>query len=163
MLPEGSYIEIADRKKRLKSDLHARLYWYEERHRIIISSVSGIAETDIPTVLPEDVSDDDLGRAVCDHLLAFEPNTPDIRARKRADWPAFVASGAHSVSGFESHSWHVRVETVGVSIRVNASPLKSLHGEISVEGVAGPNHADLGAVIRRVIAGAVALREKGLL
>lgn len=163
VIPEGSYVEVANRKKRLKCDLRARFYVYDEKHRIIVSSVSGIAETGTPTVLGSDASNDDLGRVVCDHLLAFEPKTPANLPPNRTDWPAFIASGARSVSGFESHSWQVLVETVGDSIRINARPLKSLHHDISVEGVERPHHANLGAVIRRALAGALALREKGVI
>ncbi|PZO48541.1 MAG: hypothetical protein DCF16_16175 [Alphaproteobacteria bacterium] len=136
---------------------------YEEKQRIIVSSVSGIAETGAPTVLALDVSNDELGRVVCDHLLAFEPETPANLPSNKTEWPAFIASGARSVSGFESHSWQVLVETVGDCIRINARPLKSLHHEISVEGIERPHHANLGAVIRRVLAGALALREKGVI
>ena len=160
VIPEGSYVEIANRKKQLECDLRARLYLYEEKHRIIVSSVSGIAETGNPTILPDDISDEELGRTVCDHLLEFDPNTPRGRPPNPREWPAFRASGARSVTRFESHSWYVHVETVGVSIRVNANPRKSLHREISVEGIARPDHANLGAVIRRALSGAIALREK---
>jgi hypothetical protein len=163
VIPEGSYVEVAARKKRLRCDLRARFYFSDEKRRFIISTVSGIAETGDPTVLPEDVSDDELGRVVCDHLLAFDPKTPASPPGNKTDWPAYRASGARSVTSFESHSWQVLVETVGDSIRVNAAPLKTLHHEISVEGIARPDHASLGAAIRRALAGAVALRERNLI
>jgi hypothetical protein len=57
----------------------------------------------------------------------------------------------------------VRFATAGDnSVVMNAAPRKSLHGEISVEGVARPQHESVGAVLRRTIASAMALRERGL-
>lgn len=163
VLPSGSYVEIASRKKQLSCDLRASLYLYEKGQRIIVSSISGIAETGSPTVLPDDVSNDELGRTVCDHLLEFDPKSPAVIGSKVTEWPAFVASGARSATGFESRSWYVYVRTAGDSIQVKAQPRKSLHDEISVAGVARPDHASLGAAIRRALAGAMALREKGII
>jgi hypothetical protein len=65
MLPEGSWVEIADYKKRLNAELRARAYFYEKKG-YIVSAVSGIAETGEPTILPPDVADSDLGCCVCD-------------------------------------------------------------------------------------------------
>jgi hypothetical protein len=60
VLPEGSWLEIADYKKRLNAELRARAYFYEKRG-YIVSAVSGIAEAGEPTILPPDVANSDLG------------------------------------------------------------------------------------------------------
>jgi hypothetical protein len=54
-LPEGSWVEIANYRNRLNTELCARAYFYEKKG-YIVSAVSGITETGEPTILPPDVS-----------------------------------------------------------------------------------------------------------
>jgi hypothetical protein len=161
--PDGSWVEIANRKKRLKSELRARAYFYE-KIGFIISTVSGIAETGKPTIVPFDATNSELGRSVCDHLLCFDPKSPnDMRGMKQTDWPAFQVSGAKSVSSFESHSWMIHADTVNTVVVVEAAPRLSLHSEIRVRGVATLSHEEIGATIRKALAAARVLREKSVI
>ena len=67
VLPNASFVELAARKAELGRELEARLHAY--RDKLILTSVSGISEVGEPTVLPETVSDEELGRCVCDHPI----------------------------------------------------------------------------------------------
>ena len=93
--------EIADAMKRLKCGLRAAVYLYDES-KFIICSISGNTEYGEPLVLNEDVSNEDLGRAVCDALLAYKrDNPPGRNADTLADWAAFQASGAKTGKAFD--------------------------------------------------------------
>jgi hypothetical protein len=159
-LPEGSWVEIDNQKKRLNTELRARAYFYEKRG-YIVSAVSGIAETGEPTILPADVANSDLGRCVCDRLLEFTPRSPGgMRQMKLRDWPAYQASGAKSVKSFEANCWMITVDTINTAIVITTRPSLSLHSEISVEGTTIPRHEDLGAVIRKTLKAAMVLRAR---
>jgi len=165
LIADASYVEITERKERLGRDLHAQAYFFNKRRVFIISAVSGSYETGTPSVLPEAVSDEELGRVICDHLLEFDIKTPSgLNFRKMTEWPVFVASGASSVASFQSQSWGIAVTTIGDnSVHVDVSPMKGLHPEITVAGVARPKHVDVGAVTKRALAGAIALRDKAVI
>lgn len=161
--PDGSWVEIASRKKRLREELRARAYLYE-KVGFIICTVSGIAETGEPTIVPADVANAELGRTVCDHLLCFDPKSPNnMRGMKLTDWPAYQASGAKSVKSFESNSWMIHVATVNTAIDIEAAPRLSLHSEIRVRGVTTPSHEAIGATIRKTLAAAMVLRDNSVI
>ena len=161
-LPEGSWVEIADQKKRLNAELRARAYFYEKKG-YIVSAVSGSVETGEPTILPPDVGNSDLGCCVCDRLLEFSPRSPNLRDMKLTDWPAYRASGAKSVKSFEAASWMITVDTINTAIMVTARPRLSLHSEISVQGSANPRHEDVGAAVRKTLKAAMVLRANGVI
>jgi hypothetical protein len=165
VIADASFREIIDRKKRVGRDLHARAYFFEPKSLFIISAVSGGYEIGSPAILPETVTDEELGRIVCDRLILFDTNTPlGLNLRKMTEWPAFVASGARSVTSLQSHSWGLSIDTISDnSVLVNVSPLKTLHPEITVSGIARPKHLDVGRVARRALAGAITLRKGGVI
>jgi hypothetical protein len=155
-------VEISNRKIAVGRELQAWLYLYDNR-MLIICSVSGISETGEPSVLPLDVSDEDLGRCVCDHLLRFKPKSPEnMRDRKKSDWAAYRVSHAKSMRHFEEKSWMVRVDTINTAISVYAFPRNSLWPEINAYGCARPMHENLGGTIRRTLRAATVLRENGI-
>jgi hypothetical protein len=156
-------VELGKQRKKLGCELKARFYLYNNA-KFIVCSVAGISETGEPTVLPLDVSDSDLGRCVCDHLLQFNPKSPEYRrGEKRSDWPAYEISGAKSMRRFEEKSLMVRFETINLVIRIDAAPRNSLWREISAHGVEHPDHEKLGRTIRRTIKAARILRENGII
>jgi len=163
VIADASYKEIIDRKKRVGRDLHARAYFYAPKSEFIVSAVSGGYEIGTPAVVPETDANEELGRTICDQLILFDTDVPLLmNLRKRSDWPAFVISGARSITSFESHCWGLMVDTVGDnSVRVGVRPLKTLHPEITVSGIARPQHVDVGRVARHALAGAIALRKAG--
>ena len=163
VLPSASHVEIANCRKKLNRELKARLYVYDNT-KFIICSVAGIAEVGEPTVLQLDVSESDLGRSVCDHLLQFDPRSPgNLRERKMSDWAAYRVSGAKSMRRFEEKSMMVHFETINLVIRIDAAPRNSLWREISAHGVESPDHEKLGHTIRRTIKAARILRENGII
>lgn len=141
----------------------ARAYFYE-KIGFIICTLSGIAETGTPTIVSPDVANSELGRNVCDHLLCFDPKSPNnMRDMKLTDWPAYQASKTKSVKGFESNSWMIHADTVNTVIVVEAAPRLSLHAEIRVRGVTTPSHEDIGATIRKTLAAAMVLRDNAVI
>jgi hypothetical protein len=125
---------------------------------------SVILETGDPSVLPIDVADADLGRAICDHLLRHEAREPgNLRDRKITDWAAYKASGERSGTAFKSKSWSISVETINQTLIVEATPMRSLHPELSVKAYAPPEHAPLGATVRKALRAAATLRSAELI
>ncbi|MDJ0711530.1 MAG: hypothetical protein QNJ14_14155 [Woeseiaceae bacterium] len=164
VLAQRSTREIADATKRLKTGLSAAVYLYDESS-FIICSIAGNTEYGEPIVLGEDASNEDLGRAVCDALLAFKrDNPPGRNTDTLADWAAFQASGAKTGKAFESNSWYVSVRTIRTAIRMSARPRISNNRELTAATTisAGTMHVGIGQALRRAIAGARALRKEGL-
>lgn len=158
--PDGSWVEIANQKKIVNSELEARAYFYDGVG-FIISSVSGIAETGEPTIVPADATNFELGTTICDHLLRFVPRSPNnMRDSKLTDWPTYRASGAKSVKSFQAHSWRILVVTMNTAVLVESRPSLSLHEEIHVGGTANPSHDDIGATVRKTLNAAMALRKQ---
>jgi hypothetical protein len=164
VLSGASYVEINNHKKRVGRDLRAALYLYDNS-KLIATSIAGFCETDEPTVLTVDAPNVLVGETICDHLLRFHPKTPRRSENlKKTDWPAYQVSGARSVSSFESHCWMVHIKTIGDnSVSMLAVPYKSLHPEVGVEGTARPEHEQVGAVLRRALNSAFAVRAAGLI
>jgi len=156
--PSASYVEIANRERRIGQPLEARGYWYDE-HLIILTAVAGIVEVGEAQVLPLDASDSDLGKFICDELLRYEAKSPsNLRDHKLNDWGAYRASGAKSASAFEARAVMLSFKSSGNTVTIEAAPRKSLHPEIHVTANAGPDHSDIGASARRALRAAAALR-----
>ena len=114
-------------------------------------------------VLSVAVDDTQLGRVLCDQLLAFRRGPiPDLRDRKSTDWAVYKASGVKSVKQFQAKGWRVSLETVGDCVRLEAAPMVSLHNDIAVSAVGRPDHAALGALFRRTLRGVASLRDAGI-
>lgn len=165
--PGSSLLAIGRRRAAIGGELRAHVYRHADSKFLLVSimSVPGSAmlETGEPSVLPFDAADDALGRSVCEHLLQHDARQPpDLRDRKLTDWAVFRASQESAVSGFESRSMRVAVATANLLLELEAAPLRSLHPEISVKGIAHPRHGELGATIRRSLAAVDALRQAGL-
>jgi hypothetical protein len=164
----GSSLHAIERKRAAtKGELMAHVYRHAARQFLVTSIMhvpgSVILECGEPSVLPFDVSDDELGRAVCEHLLRHEAREPpNLRNMKLTDWPVFKASRERSVSGFEAKSSIVTVETKGGVLVLEAAPVRSLQSGVSVKGNVRPFHQELGGMIRMTLRGADALRQAGI-
>ena len=164
----GSSLHAIGRKRAADGgELAAHVYRYAERKFLVTSimSVPGslYLETDEPTTLPIGVTDEELGRVVCEHLLGHVAQEPaNLRGRKLSDWAIFTASGDRSRAGFESKSFKVSVETINLVLELDAAPLRSL-SELSVKAYAPPRHGELGAKIRKTLDAVDALRRAGLM
>jgi hypothetical protein len=156
--PNASYVEIANRERRIGQPLEARGYWYDER-LIILTAVAGIAEVGEAQVLPADTGDSDLGKVICEDLLRYEAKSPaNLRDHRLNDWGAYRASGAKSASAFEARAVTLSFRSFGNTVTIEAAPRKSLHPEIRVTANAGPDHSDIGASARRALRAVAALR-----
>jgi len=166
-IPGSSLHAIARKRAALGFELLAHVYRYADSKFIVTSNMSergsAIWETGEPTVLPIDVADRELGRVVCAHLLGHVAGQPsNLRDHKLTDWAVYRASGAKSGKDFRSKSWLVSVETLNHALDIEAVPVFDVYDGIRVKGGARPEHEELGAVIRKVFAGAEALRKAGL-
>lgn len=160
----GSSLNAIQRKRAASGgELRAHIYCHAGQRFLLTSVMSApgyaMLETGDPTVLAADVSDAELGRSLCDHLLRYEARQPPIdRDAKKTDWAVYRASGDGSVTGFETRSVKVAVATANLVVEMEAAPLRSLHGEICVKATTGPDHALLGAALRRALRAVDALR-----
>lgn len=166
--PGSSALAIKRKRAAIGGELSAHVYWYAEREFIVTSimSVPGsvILEVGEPSVLPFDVADEDLGRAICEHLLRHDARQPpNLRDRKSTEWPVFRASRDRSVSGFKAKSLLASIETVDLVLSIEAAPLTSPHAELSMKALAQPIHAELGAVVRRALKAADVVRKAGII
>lgn len=152
--------------------LKATVYRYDQK-MFLITSIQwkdGLScEFGEPSVLPIDVSNDDLGRTIGEHLLRHESSDPILGGSPRnmkysikKNWPIFVASKAKSMTSFESRSFQVTIEAHLHGLRLDARPRKTLHPSITVHAEVRPELEDLGAAVRRVLRGADALRDAGV-
>ena len=161
--PDGSYVEIANTKKHLGTELRACLYLYNEE-KFIISSIAGIAEYGEPALLDVNVSDENLGLTVCDKLLEFQPkNNKDISKNTLEDWLSYKASGAKTGKVFESNSIYVYIQTVNSAIIITASPRVTNNQTLKAKCSAVGDHYKIGAAIRMAIEASKTLRQAGLL
>ena len=89
--------EIVDTKKRLKCEVRAAVYVYDES-KFIICAVAGNTEYGDPVVLDADVKNEDLGLDVCDALIAHRRENPRQRPSGHLDdWLAYQVSGAKAM------------------------------------------------------------------
>ena len=164
----GSSLHAIRRKRAADGgELAAHVYRYAERKFLVTSimSVPGSLslETGEPSTLSIGVTDEELGRVVCEHLLGHVAQEPsNLRGRKLSDWAVFTASGDRSRAGFESKSFRVSVETVNLAIELDAAPMRSL-SELSITAYSPPRHSELGAKIRKTLDAVDALRRAGLM
>ena len=163
VLPNRSTREIADTRKRLKSELSACLYLYNDS-RFIICAIAGSTERGEPSVLDKDVPDDELGETVCDKLLEFEPEElANHTEHSLSDWKAYVASGAKTGKAFENGSYYVYLRTINTAISIEASPRitneSNLTANYSISS--GNLHIEIGAGVRKAINAAQLLRQAG--
>jgi hypothetical protein len=166
-VPGTSLLAIKRRRSEAGCELRARVYLYDGRQFIIspVMSAPGsvILEVGQPLLLPLDIADADLGSAVCATLLRHDARTPpDLRGHTAADWPAYQASRARSVTRFEEKSWAALVETHNTVLEIEAAPLRTLKPGLAVKATVQPDHAEVGALLRRAFAGAKALRDAGM-
>lgn len=165
ILQDQSTRELTDTKKKLGTELRAALYLYNE-DKFIVCSIAGIAEYGEPTVLDANASDEALGLALCDKLLAFKPkNEQDLTTLKQDDWAAFKASGAKTGKAFEQKSIYVYIRTANTAIEIEATPRLTNENELkalcSISN--GRNHSEIGKAIRKATNAATLLRNAGVL
>lgn len=164
--PGSSLLAIKRKRAADGGELAAHVYRYAER-KFLVTSIMSVPgsfrlETGEPTTLPSAVTDEELGRVVCEHLLGHvAQQPPSQRDAKLSDWAVFMASGDRSRAGFESKSFRVSVETVNLAIELDAAPMRSL-SELSIKAYSPPRHSELGAKIRKALDAADALRRAGL-
>ena len=155
--------ELTDAKSRSKAELRAAIYLYDDSV-FILSAIAGNTEAGEAVVLDVDVSDDALGETVCDKLIEYEPKErPDRSSHPVRDWEAFKASGARSGRGFEERSFYGYVQTINTAIRIDVTPRKTNHPEISASCSLsnGQPHSSIGAAVRRAFSAAKILRKAG--
>lgn len=162
--PERSTRELMDTRKRLRSELRASIYRY--KNKFILCSIAGNTEYGEPLLLATEVSDEQLGLALCDQLLRYR--STEIRNRSKStlsNWAAFKTSGANSARSFEEHAMFVYVKTINTAIIIEAAPRvsneKELVAQCSVSN--GRVHAEIGAAVRKAIKAAEVLRDAGML
>jgi hypothetical protein len=165
VLDNQSTREIADTRKRLKSELRASLYLYDDSI-FIVCAIAGSAEHGEPAVLSVDTSDDELGITVCDKLLAFNPRElarrEDLSLSK---WRAYNVSGAKSAKAFERHSFYAYISTVNAAITIDARPRITNEKDLSALCAVstGQRHSEIGEAVRKAINASKVLREAGVL
>ncbi|MZR62650.1 hypothetical protein [Alcanivorax sp. DP30] len=165
VLPDQSTREITDAKARLGTELRAALYLYNE-DKFIVCSIAGISEFGDPVVLDANATDEALGLALCDKLLAFRmKNDQGLSKLKLDDWSAYKASGAKTGKAFEKKCIYVYVRTVNSAINIEAAPRisneKELKALCSISN--GRKHSEIGAAVRKAIGAATLLRNAGML
>jgi hypothetical protein len=166
--PGRSNLALTRRREQIDGELRAHLYLYDRRKFIIASVMSVprslILEIDDVTVLDASITNEVLGQTVCAHLLRFvRKEPPNQRNAKRTDWPAFRASGARSVIGFEEKAWRAHVETVGpLVLDITAAPARTNQPYLQIKSIASAEHGGLGARVRDAIHAAEALRAAGV-
>lgn len=159
-----SALQIAARRRQLKSELRAALYFYDSS-KFIVSAITGIVEVGEPVVVLATESDANLGRAICDKLLehGHHPAPQSLRDQKLGDWGAFRASGAESGKQFENNSVFVHVRTINQVIAFEARPRVTLEQNLFVGTTLSASHVELGAGLRKAIGAVGVMRAAGLL
>jgi hypothetical protein len=165
VLVNQSTREIADKRKELNSELRASLYLYDDS-KFIICTIAGNTEYGEPIVLDLNISDDELGKSICDKLLEFNPkNIARHTETKLSDWEAYNASGAKTGKAFENKSFYVYIRTINSAITIEARPRVTNEKDLSVLCTvsSGRLHVDIGAATRKAINAAKLLRKGGAL
>ena len=165
VLPNQSTREIADTRKRLNSELRACLYLYDDS-RFIICAIADSSEHGEPSVLDIGISDEELGKTVCDKLLEYSPRNPSRHAEHSlSNWEAYIASGAKTGKAFERKSYYVYIQTINTAISIEARPRVTNERNLSAHywASSGNLHIEVGAAIRKAISAAQLLRQAGAL
>lgn len=142
----------------------AKARMYEDHWRFFVCSVRWIAETESLTVLNSTCDDEQLGLAVLRHLAEYDATEFDLSGRKKADWPAFQASDAKSVSAFERSLWSVDLAIMNSAVLIWASPANTLN-DCELSAFASANRYSpegVGTSVRKALLAAKALRAQGL-
>jgi hypothetical protein len=169
VLADRSGREIADLQAHFGHEIRTTVYFYNGG-RVLAAPLTGTpgnihAELRVPLVEREPVSDEHLGYIALQSLLSYssEP-VPSLKDAKLTDWTTFKASGAKSVKAFNSATIAVSLQTAYGGINLEAGPLVPEDSVFAVRAWAPISivHSELGQLIRKLIRGAEALRDAGV-
>ncbi len=168
-LPNRSGCEIFRLRDYFGHELHCTVSIHGDE-QILIAPMLGCgglyAEQDPVELLVEPVEDAALGEKVCDGLFRFEArDVPPMAGRKKSDWPSYRKSGARSMKAFERRLTWVRIQTRNGELIFDAYPALTNHPGVSVNGMLAisASHAEIGALLRRVVRGVTAMRRDGVI
>lgn len=164
--PDRSGFEILAARDHYGHEISCKLYFYA-KHRIIAAPLTGtpgdlIAELTPPLVESEPVTNERLGHVALQCLLQYRSEgVASLRDAKRTEWVTYRASGAPSVRAFESATVCVSITTFFSDLRVEAQHLGPGDSPLAVRGLtrASIEHEAFGALLRKLVRGAVAIRE----
>ena len=161
--------EIADLQAHFGHEIRTTVYFYN-CERVLAAPLTGTpgnihAELRAPMVEDEPVSDENLGYIALQSLLSFnsEP-VPSLRDSKRSDWTTYKASGAKSLKAFNGATIAVSLQTEHGGIKLEAASMLPEDSVFAVRAWAPISivHSELGQLIRKLIRGAVTLRDAGI-
>jgi hypothetical protein len=169
VVAERSGREIADLRAHFGHEIRTTIYFYNNESVLAVplTGTPGNMQAELlaPLVEEEPVSDERLGFIALQSLLSYrsEP-APSLRDWKIKDWATFKASGAKSVKAFNLASTAVSLETLFGGIRIEAGPLVPNDSVFAVRAWAPISvaHSELGQLLRKVVRGAFALRDAGV-
>ena len=165
VLEHQSTREIADLKKKIKTELKASIYFFDNS-KFIICSIVGSSEYGKPIVLDMNTKDEVLGEALCDALLRFKPqNIVGETIDKASDWEAYIVSGEKICKSFELKSTFIFVNTQNSALDISACPRISNEKRLSAVCSVSTHslHIEIGSAIRKAIGASHILREAGAL
>jgi hypothetical protein len=161
-LQDRSIFEIAKKREEKGCELRAAVYFFEDR-LFIVSAIHWIAEFGKPITLTVTDSDEDLGRAICDMLVEYDPTTPKTPPEYgKSAWEALAASGAKTIRHFEGNSIYVSIETINATISLAARPRKTEEKRLFAGGSCNARHEVVGQTLRQVIRATKVLRDSGM-
>jgi hypothetical protein len=169
VVPDRSGRELVDLVAHYGHEVCANIYFHDGL-QVLAAPMTGTpgnlyAELRDPQVEPEPVDDERLGAMALHALLSFDSAAvPSLRDFKLTDWSTFKASGAPSVKAFNRTSIAVRLETIYGTIRLEAAPLLPNDSVFAVRALASVStmHSELGQLLRKLVRGAEALRDAGV-
>lgn len=161
--------EIADLKAHYGHELKSTVYFYDGR-LVLAAPLTGspgnvCAELTDPIVESEPVEDQRLGFIALQSLLSYRSQpVPSLRDYKQRDWVTFKSSGAKSIRSFNSVTVAVTVETVYGSLRLEACRLLPEDSVFAVRAWSSISvvHSELGQLMRRLVVGANAIGDAGV-
>jgi hypothetical protein len=167
--PDRSGWELLAVRNHYGHEISCSVYFYAER-LVIAAPHTGtpgnlVAELLEPIVETEPVSNERLGYMALQALLQYRSEAvPSLRDSKRTDWVTYRASGARSVRAFEAASVRISVSTAYGDLRLHAQHQLLGDSPFSVHGLcsASIEHEAFGALLRKLVVGAIAIREAGV-
>jgi hypothetical protein len=161
--------EIVRLREHFGHELMAHVYFHGGVN-VLAAAATGTpgnlhAEFDAPIVEAEPVDEERLGEMALQALLAFRSEPVlSLADHKRTDWTTYKASGAKSVKAFEASSVTVQLRTEFTMIRLEAGVSSLGLGTFAVRGYAplAVEHDELGRLLRKLVLGAHALRDAGV-
>jgi hypothetical protein len=170
VVPDRSGREIVDLVAHYGHELRANVYFHDAR-QVLAAALTGTpgnlyAELRPPQVEAELVDDERLGAIALHALLSFDSTgVPSMRDYKPTDWSTYQASGAPSVKAFNRTTIAVSLETMHGTIRIEAASLLPGDSVFAVRALAPVSvvHSEMGQLLRRVVRGAQALRDAGVM